>query len=337
MDTALSRFDEAVGFDWVAWVSFVRSHPTLNSVLRTAYDSLVAQLLSSTIVFAALRVHGRNDELMLLACAAAILTTVMVALLPAPGRGSTSAKAPCSRRIPPTLRTPWPCATIWLELPPLRPDRRRSRGGLGGSLGVGLCRSPSDASDRRRPGAPGAARRRGEGPAGRGDRAARHDGLGRRPAARRPPASPSGGGGARPRGAWRRSGPTGAWRPRAAPASSGRRRAGPDASSAGRPWRPGSSAGPRKRPRDGRARKDARRARRRRRRPPPPVRGAQRRPSPPRLAHAPAARVHRPAASRPSRMSGLMRAAPAGAGQRASVKPLRGHRGRAGAERAATV
>ena len=85
MDTALSRFDEVIGFDWVAWVSFVRSYPTLNSVLRTAYDSLMVQLLCSIAVFAALRVHGRNEELMLAACAAAILTTVMAALLPALG------------------------------------------------------------------------------------------------------------------------------------------------------------------------------------------------------------------------------------------------------------
>jgi hypothetical protein len=34
-----------------------------------------------------------------------------------------------------------------LERPPNRPDRRRNREGLGVSLGVRLCRSPSSASD----------------------------------------------------------------------------------------------------------------------------------------------------------------------------------------------
>src|SRR4028119_1838731 len=51
MDDALARFDEAIGFDWVAWVGFVRGHTALNAVLRVAYDSLMVQLFGSIIVY----------------------------------------------------------------------------------------------------------------------------------------------------------------------------------------------------------------------------------------------------------------------------------------------
>ncbi|MBD0275441.1 MAG: phosphatase PAP2 family protein [Acetobacteraceae bacterium] len=85
VDAALVRFDEAIGFDWVAWVGFVRSHGALNAVLRAAYISLPLQLYGSILLFSVARVPGRNEEMLLLGCASVLLTCVTAVWLPALG------------------------------------------------------------------------------------------------------------------------------------------------------------------------------------------------------------------------------------------------------------
>lgn len=84
-DSAFLRFDAAMGFDWVLWVDFVRGNPTLNGVLRAAYDSLLPQVFGSVLLFAFAGIKGRNAELVLTVCVGTILTGAIAALLPALG------------------------------------------------------------------------------------------------------------------------------------------------------------------------------------------------------------------------------------------------------------
>ncbi len=85
LDAAYVRLEDWAGFHWLAWTAFVRARPTLNLVLRLAYDSLMPQLLVSVFLFAALRCSGRNLELLANATVAICLTTVTAALMPALG------------------------------------------------------------------------------------------------------------------------------------------------------------------------------------------------------------------------------------------------------------
>jgi hypothetical protein len=85
MDDAFIRFDHLLGLDWISWIRFVRAHPVLNGVLRAAYNSLMAQIIGSIMLFALARVARRNQELLLSAIVALFATTMLSALLPALG------------------------------------------------------------------------------------------------------------------------------------------------------------------------------------------------------------------------------------------------------------
>jgi hypothetical protein len=85
MDEAFARLDVLIGFDWQAWIDFVREHLALNSVLRAVYGSLLLQVLGSIALFSLARIEGRNAELLSNATVALVLTSLISALLPALG------------------------------------------------------------------------------------------------------------------------------------------------------------------------------------------------------------------------------------------------------------
>ena len=84
-DEAFALLDASLGFDWVAWSHFVRSHSALTETLRFAYASFMPQIVFSLTVFAFMQVPGRNHELLLAAWAALLATCLVSAVLPAMG------------------------------------------------------------------------------------------------------------------------------------------------------------------------------------------------------------------------------------------------------------
>jgi hypothetical protein len=85
IDPSLTAFDEWFGFDWPAWADYVHQDLAFTVVLRLAYGSLVPQIVGSVLWFALARVSRRNDELLMSAILALILTSLIYAAWPALG------------------------------------------------------------------------------------------------------------------------------------------------------------------------------------------------------------------------------------------------------------
>ena len=85
IDPGLTAFDEWFGFDWPGWADYVHRHTALTVLLRLAYGSLVLQIAGSVIWFALARVSRRNEELLISATVALILTSIVYAAWPALG------------------------------------------------------------------------------------------------------------------------------------------------------------------------------------------------------------------------------------------------------------
>lgn len=84
-DGLLTRYDRAIGFDWLDWRDKVASQPGIHLVLSYAYDSLMPQILLSCLLLPALRMTERCVDLILMAVATLMLTTVICALCPVLG------------------------------------------------------------------------------------------------------------------------------------------------------------------------------------------------------------------------------------------------------------
>lgn len=86
-DAPLSRMDAAVGFHWLAWVTWVSAHPIFHFVLALSYASIPLQLTALLVYFGYVDAR-RVDELVLAGImSTAIIIPVMV-LLPAVGESS---------------------------------------------------------------------------------------------------------------------------------------------------------------------------------------------------------------------------------------------------------
>jgi hypothetical protein len=85
IDAQLAGFDEALGFDWVAWLGFVRDHPVLRFTLWASYISIMAQILASFVFFALAGIPDRNEEFLTNAIISVLVTTLVSAVLPALG------------------------------------------------------------------------------------------------------------------------------------------------------------------------------------------------------------------------------------------------------------
>ncbi|WP_168788361.1 phosphatase PAP2 family protein [Paraburkholderia aromaticivorans] len=83
IDPQLTRIDEAIGFDWVAWYHWVRQHPTLFFTLNLAYGSGLAQTIAVPLV---LGLSGARLELanhVMRFMLATLICLVVATLLPA--------------------------------------------------------------------------------------------------------------------------------------------------------------------------------------------------------------------------------------------------------------
>jgi hypothetical protein len=84
-DSAFIAFDTKLGFDWVDWANFVHRDSALRDALLASYGSLMPQISGSLVLFSLARVSGRNEELLMNALLALLLTSMVSAMLPALG------------------------------------------------------------------------------------------------------------------------------------------------------------------------------------------------------------------------------------------------------------
>ena len=84
-DAVLTNFDQALGFNWLAWRDATAARPGLNLTLSWAYDSLMPQILLGSLILPALGMTERSVELIFLAAFTLVPTTVISALWPALG------------------------------------------------------------------------------------------------------------------------------------------------------------------------------------------------------------------------------------------------------------
>lgn len=84
-DVQFAGYDALLGFDWGRWAAFVALHRKLELLLEVGYATILPQTLGSVIYFAHTRRPDRNDDLLWTTMLAAIIATVLSALLPALG------------------------------------------------------------------------------------------------------------------------------------------------------------------------------------------------------------------------------------------------------------
>lgn len=73
-DDAISSLDKALGFDWLAYVNFVKSDPVIASILSTAYASTLPQLAGAIVFLGFTKQFARLDELTLAFMIGAVAT-----------------------------------------------------------------------------------------------------------------------------------------------------------------------------------------------------------------------------------------------------------------------
>jgi membrane-associated phospholipid phosphatase len=84
-DDVFMQMDLALGFDWMAWLTFLTRHPTLNEVLKFAYQSLGWQPILAIVYFTLKNKPSRNSELFWIALISVIFNAFIAGLLPARG------------------------------------------------------------------------------------------------------------------------------------------------------------------------------------------------------------------------------------------------------------
>jgi hypothetical protein len=86
-DTLLARADATLGFDWLAWFTWIEAHPTLDFILAKSYASIPLQILVLVIYFTYADAK-RVDELLLAAILSVPVIVCSMVLLPAVGAWS---------------------------------------------------------------------------------------------------------------------------------------------------------------------------------------------------------------------------------------------------------
>jgi hypothetical protein len=84
-DSQFAHYDAVLHFDWYRWASFVASHRKLELLLGLAYSTILPQTMGSVFYFSHIRRRDRNDDLLLTTMIAAVITTLISALVPALG------------------------------------------------------------------------------------------------------------------------------------------------------------------------------------------------------------------------------------------------------------
>jgi hypothetical protein len=84
-DTALSRADAAIGFNWLSWANFLKARPLLLKVTNWCYSSYAWQPLIIIPLLAILKPRKGNSELFLSLVLAMALTLIITTFVPAIG------------------------------------------------------------------------------------------------------------------------------------------------------------------------------------------------------------------------------------------------------------
>ena len=84
-DAELLSFDALLGFDWLRWAAFLRTHPACDALLALAYGSLVPQLCLTIMVLSHMGRVDRNKELFWTVLVSSLITAVVFDLFPAVG------------------------------------------------------------------------------------------------------------------------------------------------------------------------------------------------------------------------------------------------------------
>jgi hypothetical protein len=84
-DDAFVAIDRMLGFDWLAWAQFIKSHAWVDAALALIYQTLSAQIILSVILLSFRQVTGRNEELLLSAIVSLVITTFFFAAFPSLG------------------------------------------------------------------------------------------------------------------------------------------------------------------------------------------------------------------------------------------------------------
>lgn len=83
IDNDLIRFDRLFGFDWPSTYQWVRAHPAVHRTLALAYDSGLWQLMGIPVLLGLMGRRRQLAEFSLLFMSAAILTSLVPAIVPA--------------------------------------------------------------------------------------------------------------------------------------------------------------------------------------------------------------------------------------------------------------
>jgi PAP2 superfamily len=84
-DSAFSKLDRSLGFDWLAWYHYVESSKFLNLALALAYATGLLQILGAIFYFAHTKRFDRNSELWWVAIISLLLTSLVSGIVPAMG------------------------------------------------------------------------------------------------------------------------------------------------------------------------------------------------------------------------------------------------------------
>jgi hypothetical protein len=82
-DPLLARADAFLRFDWLDWRRFVQAHRALQDLLRTAYASMIPQILICLVAFPLSGMAARNRELLACLTVALVPTLALFAFFPA--------------------------------------------------------------------------------------------------------------------------------------------------------------------------------------------------------------------------------------------------------------
>ncbi|WP_419814997.1 phosphatase PAP2 family protein [Glacieibacterium sp.] len=85
LDSRFVAADRALGFDWLAWNSFVEAHPSFKIVLAIAYGSLSWQLMAVCFIAPFSHDRGRASEFLWITLLTAISACLISGVLPAEG------------------------------------------------------------------------------------------------------------------------------------------------------------------------------------------------------------------------------------------------------------
>jgi hypothetical protein len=89
VDDQLAAADKFIGFDWLAFFNWVKSHPNIDLAFECAYSSMLPQMLITIIVLGATKRFDQLNEFVAVYFITLFITTVCFVFFPAAGAWET--------------------------------------------------------------------------------------------------------------------------------------------------------------------------------------------------------------------------------------------------------